>query len=83
MLDPFILKKFFDLRVLELCSIISSYLLDSQVEPILSSSQESLQSHLGFNFFLQNEYPSEACMITNNNKTILTHVDAYISNGAT
>jgi hypothetical protein len=40
MLDA-LLKKSFNLRVLELRSIISSNLLDSQSELILSSSQES------------------------------------------
>jgi hypothetical protein len=30
MLDPFILKKAFDLRVLELHPVVASYLLDSQ-----------------------------------------------------
>jgi hypothetical protein len=42
MLDPFLLKIFLDLCVLELYSIIAYNLLDSQVELILSSSQESL-----------------------------------------
>jgi hypothetical protein len=37
-----LLKKSFNLRVLELCSIVASNLLDSQSELILSSSQEFL-----------------------------------------
>jgi hypothetical protein len=81
MLDPFILKKFFELCVLELYAIIASYLLDSKVELVLSSSQESLQSLLGFTFVLQKEYLSEVCIVFNNNKIILTPIDAYISNG--
>jgi hypothetical protein len=40
MLDALLLNKSFNLRVLELCSIVSSNLLDSQPELILSSSQE-------------------------------------------
>jgi hypothetical protein len=42
MLDALILKKSFNLRVLELRSIVASNLLDSQFELILSSSQEFL-----------------------------------------
>jgi hypothetical protein len=42
MLDALLLMKSFNLRVLELCSIIASNLLDSQFELILSSSQEFL-----------------------------------------
>jgi hypothetical protein len=42
MLDALLLKKAFNLKVLELRPIIASYLLDSQSELILSSSQESL-----------------------------------------
>jgi hypothetical protein len=42
MLDVLVLKKTFNLRVLELCSIVASNLLDSQSKLILSPSQESL-----------------------------------------
>jgi hypothetical protein len=42
MLDALLLKKSFDLRVLELRSIIASNLFDSLSELILSPSQESL-----------------------------------------
>ena len=42
MLDPFLLKKTFYLRVLELRPIIASNFLDPQAELILSPSQESL-----------------------------------------
>jgi hypothetical protein len=42
MLDALFLKKSFNLRVLELCSIVASNLFDSQSERILSLSQESL-----------------------------------------
>jgi hypothetical protein len=35
---------------------------------------------LGFRFILQKEYPSEAGIIINNNKTILTALDAKINN---
>jgi hypothetical protein len=42
MLDALLLKKSFNLRVLELRSIAASNLLDSQSELILSPSQESL-----------------------------------------
>jgi hypothetical protein len=82
MLDPLLRKKSFNLRVLELCSIVASNLFDSQSELILSPSQESLQGLLGLRFFLQKEYTSEARIIIHNNKTILTHVDAYVSDWA-
>jgi hypothetical protein len=42
MLDALLLKKSFNLRILELCPIVASNLLDSQSELILSPSQESL-----------------------------------------
>jgi hypothetical protein len=42
MLDALLLKKSFNLRVLELRSIVASNLLDSQFELILSPSQKSL-----------------------------------------
>jgi hypothetical protein len=42
MLDALLLKKSFNLEVLELRSIITSNLFDSQSELILSPSQESL-----------------------------------------
>jgi hypothetical protein len=42
MLDVLLLKKSFNLRVLELRSIVASNLFDSQSELILSPSQESL-----------------------------------------
>jgi hypothetical protein len=42
MLDALLLKKSFNLRVLELRSIVACNLLDSQSTLILNSSQESL-----------------------------------------
>jgi hypothetical protein len=42
MLDALLLKKSFNLIVLELRSIVASNLLDSQFELILNSSQEFL-----------------------------------------
>jgi hypothetical protein len=52
MLDALLLKEAFNLRVLELRSIVASYFLDPQAELILSPSQESFQSLLGLRFFL-------------------------------
>jgi hypothetical protein len=82
MLDALLLKKSFNLRILEPRSIVASNLFDSQSELILRSSQEYLQCHLGLRFFLQKECPSEARIIIHNNKTILTPADAYVSNRA-
>jgi hypothetical protein len=42
MLDALLLIKAFNLRVLELRPVVTSYLFDSQSELILSPSQESL-----------------------------------------
>jgi hypothetical protein len=42
MLDALLLKKSFNLRVLELCYIVASNLFDSQSELILSLPQEFL-----------------------------------------
>jgi hypothetical protein len=60
MLDALLLKKSFNLRVLELRSSVACNLFDSQSELILSPFQESLQGLLGLRFFLQKEHPSEA-----------------------
>jgi hypothetical protein len=79
MLDALLLKKSFNLRILELCSIVASNLLDSHSELILSPSQESLKGLLCLRFFLQKQHPSEARIIIHNNKTILTPIDAYVS----
>jgi hypothetical protein len=81
MLDALFLKKSFNLRVLELCSIVTSNLFYSQSKLILSPSQEFLR-FLGFVIFLQKEHPSEASIAIHNYKTILTPVDAYVSNQA-
>jgi hypothetical protein len=67
MLDSLLFKKLFHLCILEVGSIIASNLLDSQAERILSSSQESLHSPLGFTFILQEEHPSEVCVTIHNN----------------
>jgi hypothetical protein len=58
MLDPIVLKKSFNLSILELCPIIASDLFDPQSELILTPSQESLQCSLGLRFFLKKEHPS-------------------------
>jgi hypothetical protein len=50
MVDALLLKKSFNLRILELCSIVASNLIDSQSELILSPSQESLLGLLGLRF---------------------------------
>jgi hypothetical protein len=82
MLDALLLKKSFNLRILEHRSIVTSNLLDSQSELILSPSQESLQGLLGLRFFLQKEHLSEARIIIHNYKTILTPAYAYVRNRA-
>jgi hypothetical protein len=51
MLDALLLKKAFNLRVLELRSVVACYFLDPQAELILSPSQESFQSLLGLRDF--------------------------------
>jgi hypothetical protein len=51
MLDALFLKKYFNLGVLELHSIIASNLFDSQSELILSPSRRILIKSLGFEFF--------------------------------
>jgi hypothetical protein len=82
MLDALILKEAFNLRILELCPIVASYLFYPQSKLILSPSQESFECILGLRFFLQKEYPSEARIVIHNYKTILTPVDAYVSDRA-
>jgi hypothetical protein len=67
MLDSLLLKKSFDLRVLELRSIITSNLFLFLI-----------RTHFDLVFFLEKEYPSEARIVIHNYKTILTLVDAYV-----
>jgi hypothetical protein len=57
MLDALLLKKSFNLRILELRSIVASNLFDSQSKLILSQSQESLQGLLGLRFFPAKRIP--------------------------
>jgi hypothetical protein len=54
-LDAFLLKILLLLKVLELRSIVTPYLLHLGFEFILSSIYEVLEGFLGFRFILQNE----------------------------
>jgi hypothetical protein len=47
MLDALLLKKSFNLRILELCSIVAPNIFDSQSELILRPSQEFISGFLG------------------------------------
>jgi hypothetical protein len=62
-LDAFWIKIIFNLRVLELGAIVTSYLLDFGIKLILSSLQELLEHLLYFTLVLQKEYPREMRII--------------------
>jgi hypothetical protein len=70
MLDA-LLKKSFNLRVLEVCSIVAS-----NFELVLINSLR----FIGYVIFPAKEHPSEARIVIHNYKTILTPTDAYVSN---
>jgi hypothetical protein len=78
MLDAFLLKILFYLKVLELRSIIALFSPLAQIhfELFLGSALK----FLGFQFYPAKEHPSEAGKVVNNYKTILTSPDAKISN---
>jgi hypothetical protein len=59
MLDAFFIKIIFNLSVLKLGVIVTSYLLDFGIQLILSSLQELLEHLLCFTLVMQKEYPSE------------------------
>jgi hypothetical protein len=59
MLDVFLVKILFHLSVLELGSIITSYLLGLGIKLILDPLQELLEHLLGFTLIIQKEYPSK------------------------
>jgi hypothetical protein len=82
MLDPFFIKKFFNIGVPEFRSIVTSYILIFQPIFILSSSNELLDYSLSLTFILQKEYPSESRKIINNDKTIFVTANAYVCNGS-
>ena len=67
MLDPFLLKEFLYLKVLELGPVVAPYLLHFELKLILSSPEEAFEGPLGFGLFLQKEHPSEAGKVINNN----------------
>src|SRR6187551_404441 len=80
MLDSFFIKKLFNIGVLELRPIVTSYMLDLQLKLILSSLNESLDDCLSFTLVLQKENPCEARKVIYNDKSILVPANANISN---
>ena len=79
MLDPFFIKKKFNIGVSKFRAIVTSNILDLQLKFILSSYNEFLDNSLNFTLVMQKEYPSEARIIINNNKTIFVTTNAYVS----
>jgi hypothetical protein len=66
MLAAFFIDEFFNLSVPKLRAIVTSYVLDLELELILNSSYELLNHSLCFTFILQKEYPSETTKVINN-----------------
>src|SRR6187551_1344026 len=80
MLDSLFIKKLFNICVLELRPVVTSYMLDLQLKLILSSSNESLDDCLSFTLVLQQEDPCETGKVIYNDKSILVPANANISN---
>jgi hypothetical protein len=59
MLDAFLIKILFNLSVLKLRAIVTSYILDLCIKFVLSSFQEFLENLSCFTLVMQKEYPSE------------------------
>ena len=78
MLDPFFIKKNFNIGVSKFRAIVTSNILDLQLKFILSSSNEIFDNSLYFAFIMHKEYPSETRKIINNNKTIFVTANAYV-----
>jgi hypothetical protein len=78
MIDALLIKIIFNLSVLQLGAIVTSYLLDLSIKHILSSLQELLEHLLCFTLVMQKEYPSETLIVINNYKTIFVSINANV-----
>jgi len=58
-LDAFIIKKFFNLSVLEFDSIVTSYFLDRETEFLLCSSHKDLHLFLYLSLIIHKEHLGE------------------------
>ena len=67
MLDALFIKKLFNLGVLELGPIVTSYFLDWETKFLLCSSNKGLHLVLYLALIKDKEYPSEMGIIINNN----------------
>src|SRR3954463_2907433 len=65
------IKKIFDMCILELCTIITSDMLQRYFILSLSSLSESFEDIDNFALIIEKEYPSITREIINNNETIL------------
>src|SRR3954466_11596144 len=72
------IKKIFDVCILELCTIITSDMLQSYFILGLSSLSESFEDIDHFALIIEKEYPSIEREIINNNKPILVASQASI-----
>jgi hypothetical protein len=59
MLDAFFIEELFNLSIPKVRSIVTSYVLDLELELILKSSNEFFDHSLCFTFIMQKEYLSE------------------------
>jgi hypothetical protein len=66
MLDAFFIEELFNLSVPKLRAVVTSYVLDLELELILNSPNELLDHSFCFTFILQKEYPSETGKVINN-----------------
>jgi hypothetical protein len=69
--NAFTIKILFDVGVLELGAIVTSYSLDLYIKHILRSSKKLLEYALNFTLVFQEEYPSVSRVLVNNDKSIL------------
>src|SRR3954463_9021395 len=72
------IKKIFDICILELCTIITSDMLQRYFIFDLSSLSESFEDIDHFAFIIEKEYPGVAREIIDNNETILVASQAFI-----
>jgi len=78
MTNSLFIKILFNVGVLELGAIVTSYSFDLGFKLILGSFCKFLESFLYHTFVMQKEYPSETRRIIDNDKAIFVTTNAYV-----
>ena len=82
MTNSLFIKILFNVGVLELGAIVTSYSFDLGFKLILGSFCKFLESFLHYTFVMQKEYLSETRIIINNDKTVFVTTNAYVRHRA-